>query len=109
MRNTVLNYGNSKGIGVDVASLDILRGRDHGIAPYHVYLDKISTGKKNGIQEWSDYNGPLSYYVRKIFFWILINFLLYSSFVRRVFKDYKKFTNIHMTLICLLVYYWKKK
>lgn len=60
MRDTVGHYGSRNGVGLDVLSVDITRGRDHGIAPYHTYLEKLTSKK---INEWSDYLGQLSHNV----------------------------------------------
>lgn len=62
MRNNFGNYGNKNGIGLDVLSLDITRGRDHGVAPYHKYFQKVTSVQ---IKEWLDFLGPLSRYVKK--------------------------------------------
>jgi hypothetical protein len=32
-------FPNSDGVGIDLLTVDIVRGRDHGLAPYHVYRE----------------------------------------------------------------------
>jgi hypothetical protein len=32
-------FPNSDGVGMDLLTVDIVRGRDHGLAPYHVYRE----------------------------------------------------------------------
>jgi peroxidase len=32
-------FQNSDGVGTDLLTVDIVRGRDHGLAPYHVYRE----------------------------------------------------------------------
>lgn len=41
-REETLNriFKNADGIGIDLLSTDISRGRNHGIPPYHVFLNK---------------------------------------------------------------------
>jgi peroxidase len=45
--NEVLNrlFKNDKGVGMDLLSIDILRGRDHGIPPYIKYRDLCKLNK----------------------------------------------------------------
>lgn len=39
VQNMVKLFKNSEGVGLDLFSTDILRGRDHGLQPYHTYLE----------------------------------------------------------------------
>jgi peroxidase len=52
--NEVLNklYKNDKDVGMDLLSIDILRGRDHGIAPYIKYRDLCNM--KSNIKVFDD-------------------------------------------------------
>lgn len=59
MRSTIFNNGNLDGIGLDISSIDIARGRDQGLAPYYKYLDLITPGGLY-VKQWSDLLGPLS-------------------------------------------------
>lgn len=39
MRNKVFKNTNKLGVGFDVISVDVQRGRDHGIPPYYKYVE----------------------------------------------------------------------
>lgn len=39
IENMIRLFKNDEGIGLDLFSTDILRGRDHGLQPYHVYVE----------------------------------------------------------------------
>lgn len=39
VQNMVKLFKNSEGVGLDLFSTDILRGRDHGLQPYYTYLE----------------------------------------------------------------------
>lgn len=51
MRNKLYKNGNQYGVGFDLSSVDIQRGRDHGLAPYYQYLELCFSVK---IKTWSD-------------------------------------------------------
>lgn len=44
---------------MDLLAVDIARGRDHGLSPYHVYLTQSTKGK-HVVSTWSDLSGFLS-------------------------------------------------
>lgn len=50
----MFNNDNLDGIGMDLLSVDIARGRDHGLQPYHVYLNLAIDGG-HPIADWNDY------------------------------------------------------
>lgn len=56
VRNTVFNNVNAGGIAMDMCAVDILRGRDHGIAAYYVYLERYwrEFGDARSVNDWSD-------------------------------------------------------
>lgn len=53
MRNYIYKNLNKLGVGIDVLSLDIQRGRDHGVPPYYQYMEfcQKDIGK---IRDWDD-------------------------------------------------------
>lgn len=51
LRNKLMK--DAKGMGVDLFSIDIKRGRDHGVAPYHAYISSC-TGTSTQINTWAD-------------------------------------------------------
>lgn len=53
MRNKISKEGNKQHIGIDLLSIDISIDRDHGNAPYHVFL-KMANPKQGDINDWSD-------------------------------------------------------
>lgn len=53
MRNEVFNKFNPDGIGMDMLAVDTARGRDHGLSPYHAYLE-LSTNGTIVVREWND-------------------------------------------------------
>lgn len=53
MRNHIYKQLNNDGIGVDVISIDIQRGRDHGIAPYYQYMEYCQKNATK-VRNWDD-------------------------------------------------------
>lgn len=51
VENMVRLFKNSEGIGLDLFSSDILRGRDHGLQPYHVYVEACHNVKINSFDD----------------------------------------------------------
>lgn len=51
LRNRLMK--DAKGMGVDLFSIDIKRGRDHGVPPYHAYIS-ASTNTQIQINTWAD-------------------------------------------------------
>lgn len=53
LRNKILKNGNKQNIGLDLLSIDISIGRDHGVAPYHVFLE-MANPDQGWIKDWKD-------------------------------------------------------
>lgn len=51
MRNKIFDNFNPRKLGMDIPSNDILVGRDQGLSPYHVYLEKFFGIK---VTNWDD-------------------------------------------------------
>lgn len=49
----VFSNNNAGGIGLDLLAFDLTRGRDHGLAPYHVYLQLTLPQFKYRL-DWTD-------------------------------------------------------
>lgn len=60
IRDTVFNNDNRNGIGLDLLAVDIMRGRDHGLDPYYVYLERSwqqASGRRRSVRDWHDVAG----------------------------------------------------
>lgn len=62
MRNKIFDNYNPRQLGMDIPSNDILVGRDQGLSPYHLYLEKYF-GKK--VKTWEDLSGFISKTVKR--------------------------------------------
>lgn len=51
-------FKNARGMGTDLLSIDIQRGRDHGIAPYHQYYSRCM---KTKVRNWNDLRPSFSH------------------------------------------------
>lgn len=51
LRNRLMK--DARGMGIDLFSIDIQRGRDHGVAPYHAYISACSNTAVQ-IKTWAD-------------------------------------------------------
>lgn len=51
LRNRLMK--DSRGMGIDLFSIDIKRGRDHGVPPYHAYISSC-TNMPTQINTWAD-------------------------------------------------------
>lgn len=51
IRDRLYKIGNRFGIGIDLSSIDIHRGRDHGVPPFYHYVELCQSVK---ITSWSD-------------------------------------------------------
>lgn len=41
MRNRLFNSSSPLGLGIDLLSMDIIKGRDNGLSPYYVYVEMV--------------------------------------------------------------------
>lgn len=65
VRNKIFDNDNPKELGMDLPSNDILVGRDQGLGPYHLYLEKYFKIK---VKCWDDLSVTISKEVRTSIF-----------------------------------------
>lgn len=62
MRNRMFNDGNAKGVGLDLMSVDIQRGRDHGIPPFVAHFERCFPDQR--LNSWTDLYAVFHFSVR---------------------------------------------
>lgn len=64
IRNPMFKDGNAKGVGTDLLSIDIQRGRDHGIPTFLAHFERCFPGRT--LRTWLDLYSVFPYSVRYI-------------------------------------------